>query len=101
MDSLGVVDVIVELEEEFDIVISPTEVEREDFDTPNKICAVLKGIVNPEAEAPRCDTQVHVDYLESVPYDDSDRNRTSPFAFTGNKFEFRMPQFRQRSQCDE
>ena len=23
--------------------------------------------------------------------DDSDRNRTSPFAFTGNKFEFRMP----------
>ena len=23
--------------------------------------------------------------------DDTDRNRTSPFAFTGNKFEFRMP----------
>ena len=23
--------------------------------------------------------------------DNTDRNRTSPFAFTGNKFEFRMP----------
>ncbi len=46
LDSLGVVDVIVELEEEFDIVISPTEVEREDFDTPNKICAVVKEKVD-------------------------------------------------------
>ena len=28
--------------------------------------------------------------LPDLPQDDSDRNRTSPFAFTGNKFEFRM-----------
>lgn len=28
--------------------------------------------------------------LSSLPKDNSDRNRTSPFAFTGNKFEFRM-----------
>ncbi len=28
--------------------------------------------------------------LPNLPKDDSDRNRTSPFAFTGNKFEFRM-----------
>ena len=28
--------------------------------------------------------------LPGVLKDDSDRNRTSPFAFTGNKFEFRM-----------
>ncbi len=28
--------------------------------------------------------------LPSIPKDNSDRNRTSPFAFTGNKFEFRM-----------
>ncbi len=28
--------------------------------------------------------------LATVPLDSSDRNRTSPFAFTGNKFEFRM-----------
>ena len=29
--------------------------------------------------------------LPKLPTDNSDRNRTSPFAFTGNKFEFRMP----------
>ena len=29
--------------------------------------------------------------LPNLPKDTSDRNRTSPFAFTGNKFEFRMP----------
>ena len=29
--------------------------------------------------------------LPPIPQDNSDRNRTSPFAFTGNKFEFRMP----------
>ena len=29
--------------------------------------------------------------LPNLPRDTSDRNRTSPFAFTGNKFEFRMP----------
>ena len=29
--------------------------------------------------------------LPSFPSDNTDRNRTSPFAFTGNKFEFRMP----------
>jgi glutamine synthetase len=28
--------------------------------------------------------------IPSFPMDDTDRNRTSPFAFTGNKFEFRM-----------
>lgn len=28
--------------------------------------------------------------LGYIPHDESDRNRTSPFAFTGNKFEFRM-----------
>ena len=32
---------------------------------------------------------VHV--LPKIPRDNTDRNRTSPFAFTGNKFEFRMP----------
>jgi glutamine synthetase len=34
--------------------------------------------------------QVGVDTLPPLPRDNSDRNRTSPFAFTGNKFEFRM-----------
>ncbi len=31
-----------------------------------------------------------VDVLPALPRDNTDRNRTSPFAFTGNKFEFRM-----------
>ena len=34
--------------------------------------------------------RVGVDTLPPLPKDNSDRNRTSPFAFTGNKFEFRM-----------
>ncbi|AFV02703.1 MULTISPECIES: glutamine synthetase III [Dehalobacter] len=33
---------------------------------------------------------VGVSTLPEIPKDNSDRNRTSPFAFTGNKFEFRM-----------
>ncbi len=32
---------------------------------------------------------VGVDTLPAIPQDNTDRNRTSPFAFTGNKFEFR------------
>ena len=32
-----------------------------------------------------------VDVIPSLRIDAGDRNRTSPFAFTGNKFEFRMP----------
>ncbi|MBO7181522.1 MAG: glutamine synthetase type III, partial [Kiritimatiellae bacterium] len=35
--------------------------------------------------------RVGVDTLPPIPRDTSDRNRTSPFAFTGNKFEFRTP----------
>ena len=34
--------------------------------------------------------KVGVDALPRFPKDSTDRNRTSPFAFTGNKFEFRM-----------
>ncbi|MBU0729202.1 MAG: glutamine synthetase III [Proteobacteria bacterium] len=34
--------------------------------------------------------KVGVDSLPVFPKDNTDRNRTSPFAFTGNKFEFRM-----------
>ena len=33
---------------------------------------------------------IGVDTLPPLPKDNTDRNRTSPFAFTGNKFEFRM-----------
>lgn len=34
--------------------------------------------------------KIGVDVLPTFPKDSTDRNRTSPFAFTGNKFEFRM-----------
>lgn len=35
--------------------------------------------------------EIGIDALPHFPKDTTDRNRTSPFAFTGNKFEFRMP----------
>jgi len=35
--------------------------------------------------------RIGVDSLPTLPRDATDRNRTSPFAFTGNKFEFRAP----------
>lgn len=34
--------------------------------------------------------KIGVDTMPDLPMDNTDRNRTSPFAFTGNKFEFRM-----------
>ena len=34
--------------------------------------------------------RVGVDVMPPIPQDNTDRNRTSPMAFTGNKFEFRM-----------
>lgn len=45
-------------------------------------------IYSPKAVAP---IEIGVDTLPYFPRDTTDRNRTSPFAFTGNKFEFRMP----------
>lgn len=40
--------------------------------------------------AERKELKIGVDVLPKIPKDSTDRNRTSPFAFTGNKFEFRM-----------
>ena len=42
-------------------------------------------------EAEKRTLQIGVDSLPAIPLDNTDRNRTSPIAFTGNKFEFRMP----------
>lgn len=39
----------------------------------------------------RAEMDLGVDELPNFLKDNTDRNRTSPFAFTGNKFEFRMP----------
>ncbi len=41
--------------------------------------------------APKIKMDLGVDVLPKFTKDTTDRNRTSPFAFTGNKFEFRMP----------
>lgn len=38
----------------------------------------------------KSELQIGVSVLPPIPKDSTDRNRTSPFAFTGNKFEFRM-----------
>ena len=59
--------------------------------------AELENILNAiENEAPygnvkKEQIKVGVHVLPKFPRDTTDRNRTSPFAFTGNKFEFRMP----------
>ena len=54
---------------------------------------VLESIENGEAftssDSKQLETGAHV--LPHFVQDNTDRNRTSPFAFTGNKFEFRMP----------
>jgi len=53
---------------------------------------ILQGIAAGKKVASRGQhfVQVGVDSLPHLPKDNTDRNRTSPFAFTGNKFEFRM-----------
>ncbi len=40
LDSLGFAEFLVELEEQFGIVIAPSEVERTDIDTPARILAL-------------------------------------------------------------
>jgi glutamine synthetase len=54
----------------------------------NIIFALAKGEKASSAAASYLN--VGVDTLPELPKDNTDRNRTSPFAFTGNKFEFRM-----------
>ena len=49
---------------------------------------IVKGDVSSSIQGSKLDTGVHV--LPVLKKDATDRNRTSPFAFTGNKFEFRM-----------
>ena len=55
--------------------------------------AIIDSIVNEHAYTDRQDSslRIGVDVMPSIPQDSTDRNRTSPVAFTGNKFEFRMP----------
>ncbi len=54
---------------------------------------ILESIENDQPYDPKetVTMKVGVHTLPRFPKDSTDRNRTSPFAFTGNKFEFRMP----------
>ena len=58
----------------------------------DELHAVVESIINgtnytdPEKSVMR----IGVDVMPPIPKDTTDRNRTSPLAFTGNKFEFRM-----------
>lgn len=49
---------------------------------------IVDGSLTSTLQGGKLDTGVHV--LPTLKKDATDRNRTSPFAFTGNKFEFRM-----------
>ncbi len=55
--------------------------------------SILEAIENdtPHGGTRKEQIKVGVHVLPKFPRDSTDRNRTSPFAFTGNKFEFRMP----------
>lgn len=58
----------------------------------DELTAILESIENDTAynAAKKKTMKLGVDVLPKFPRDTTDRNRTSPFAFTGNKFEFRM-----------
>ena len=53
--------------------------------------AVVDSIIHgtPHTDAGKRTLRIGVDVLPNIPQDNTDRNRTSPMAFTGNKFEFR------------
>lgn len=57
----------------------------------DELQAVLDSIENgsPYSQKTKEKMQIGVSVLPAIPKDTTDRNRTSPFAFTGNKFEFR------------
>ena len=58
----------------------------------DELTAVVESIINGTnySETDKSLLRIGVDVLPAIPKDTTDRNRTSPIAFTGNKFEFRM-----------
>ena len=58
----------------------------------DELTAVVESIINGTnyTDPKKGVMRIGVDVLPSIPKDTTDRNRTSPVAFTGNKFEFRM-----------
>ena len=58
----------------------------------DELTAVVDSIINGTnyTDPKKSLMRIGVDVLPQIPRDTTDRNRTSPLAFTGNKFEFRM-----------
>lgn len=59
----------------------------------DQLTNILQAIENDDSytEDANDRMRVGIDILPKIKKDSTDRNRTSPFAFTGNRFEFRMP----------
>lgn len=59
----------------------------------DELSSIINALTSGETAAHTLREQLDfgVDVLPNLERDTTDRNRTSPFAFTGNKFEFRMP----------
>ena len=59
----------------------------------DELAEVLKGVEEGNAYegSGKVQMEMGAKVLPHITKDNTDRNRTSPFAFTGNKFEFRMP----------
>ena len=58
----------------------------------DELTAILESIISGTkyVDVTKKKLEIGVDTLPEIPQDTTDRNRTSPLAFTGNKFEFRM-----------
>ena len=58
----------------------------------DELNAIVRSIIDGTnySEPEKSMLRIGVDVLPAIPRDTTDRNRTSPLAFTGNKFEFRM-----------
>ena len=58
----------------------------------DELNAIIKSIIDGTKykEQKKTILRIGVDVMPAIPKDTTDRNRTSPLAFTGNKFEFRM-----------
>ena len=58
----------------------------------DELTAVVESIIHDTnyQDPEKSFMRIGVDVLPDIPKDTTDRNRTSPLAFTGNKFEFRM-----------
>lgn len=57
----------------------------------DELSAIVESLIEDKEyhSAARKELEIGVSVLPKFPQDNTDRNRTSPFAFTGNKFEFR------------